>query len=76
MVRCKVTLDLKREREKLFKMKKSNTSTVKEKSGEFLIIQNKYSQLVDEMNGNIRTLNDNLSNVVLESALKLGDKAP
>ena len=65
MVRCKVTLNLK---EKLFRIK-PNISTVKEQSDEFAItIQNKYSQLVDEMNGRIESLNDNLTNVVLESA--------
>ena len=71
MVRCKVMLNLKREREKLFRMKKPNISAVKENSDEFVIrIQNKYSQLVDEMR-----LNDNLTNV-LESALEDGGKHP
>ena len=43
---------LKREREKLFKMKRPNIPTVKEKSDEFVIrIQNRYSQLVDKVNG-------------------------
>ena len=35
MVRCKSTLDLKRERDNLFKMKKPNLSTDKEESGEW-----------------------------------------
>ena len=58
-------------------MKKSNISTAKEKSDELAItIQNKYSQLVDEMNGNIESLNDNLINVLLKSTLKVGGKEP
>ena len=56
-------------------MKKRNIPTVKEKSNEFATtIQNKYSQLVDEMNEN-KSLNDNITNVVLESALEVGGKA-
>ena len=54
MVKCKVMLDLKRERENLFRLKWSHISTVKDQSDEFANrIHNKYSQLVDEMNGNI-----------------------
>ena len=51
---------------------KTNISTVKENW-----IQNKYSQLNDEMNGdmnNLMSLNDNLANVVLESAPKVDGK--
>ena len=48
-------------------MKTPNIITVKEKTNEFAIkIQNKYPQLVDEVNGEIQSLNDNLTNVVLE----------
>ena len=72
MVRCKVMLDLKRERNKLFRMKKPNITKVKEKSDEFVIrIQNKYSQLENEMNGSIENLNHKLTNMVLESALEV-----
>ena len=53
LVIFKVTLDLRREREKIYRIKKANIFTVKEKSDEFAIrIQNKYSQLADEMNRN------------------------
>ena len=45
------------------------------KSEAFAItIQNKYSQLVKDMNGNLESSNDNLT--VLESALEVGEKAP
>ena len=55
MVRCKVMLDLKRETEKLFRMK-PNISTVKEKSDECpTTIHNKYSELIDKMNDNIES---------------------
>ena len=37
IVRCKVMLGLKREREKLFRMKRPNISTVKGKSDEFAV---------------------------------------
>ena len=38
-------------------------------------MQKKYSQLVYEMNGNVKGLNDNIINVVLESAIEIGGKA-
>ena len=56
-------------------MKKLYISTVKEKSDEFLFInQNMYSQLVGKMNGNKESLNDNLMEVVLKSALAVREK--
>ena len=46
MMKCKITLNFKREREKLFRMWKPSISTVKEKWDEFIIrIQNMYSQI-------------------------------
>ena len=43
-------------------MKKPNMSTFKEEADWFAIrIQNKYQQLVDEMNGNMESLNDYLT---------------
>ena len=58
MISCTLIIDLKRLREKLFRMKKRNISTVQEKSDEFVVIriQKKYSQLVDKINGNIHTV--------------------
>ena len=38
-------------------------------------LNNKYSQLVDELNGDLENLNDNLTNVISESALEVGGKA-
>ena len=53
MVRCKVTLDLKKEKEKLFRMKRTNISTVEQKSDVFVNrILNKYSKVVDDLNRN------------------------
>ena len=60
-----------------FRNKRPSIPTVKEKSGEFEIgTQNKHLQLVDEENGDIKSLNDNLTNIVFESALVVGGKAP
>ena len=60
IVRCKVTLNLKRVREKLFRMKPNISGS----QMSFAIRkQNKYSQLVDEVNGNMECLNDNLTNL-------------
>ena len=52
-------------------------SIVRDKYDEFVITnKNKYSQLIDKMNGNIKSLNDNQTNVVIVSALEVGGKAP
>ena len=54
LMRCKVMLNLKRERENLIRMKRISIPTIQEISNEFaIIIQNKYSKLVNvnEMNG-------------------------
>ena len=46
-------------------MQRPNIPTVREKSDEFAIrIQNKYSQLVAEVNADIYRFNDNQTNVV------------
>ena len=77
MLRCKLTPDLKRKREKLFRMKGPNIPMIKEKLSEVAIrIQNRYSQLVDKVNGYVESLNDNLTNVLLESVLEVGGKVP
>ena len=53
-------------------MKKPNIPTVKEKSDKFAIsIQNKNSQLVDDLNGNVDSLNNNQTFLFLESALEV-----
>ena len=51
-------------------------SIVKEKSDEF-VFKNKhiYLYLVDEMNKHMDSLNDNIMNLVLETALEVSGKA-
>ena len=76
-MRGKISLDLRKEREKLISRKKINTPVIREKSNEFsLAIQNRYSQLHDEMEVGKEEMNSNLTKIILESAQEIGGKVP
>ena len=75
MVRCKVKLDLKREREKLILRKRFNTPLIRVRSEEFSIkLQNKFSVLSEEMEDDIDTFNENIIKVTKETASEVGGK--
>ena len=74
MVRCKVTLDLKQERNKLVRSVKPNLCKLKERTEEFsLAIQNRYSQL-EESDESIEEMNDNFTKIVIEESLRVAGK--
>ena len=77
MVRCRIDLDLKKERENLILRKKINTPAVREKSEEFsLMIQNRFSQLSDEVGEDKEIMNENITTIIHESALEVGGRVP
>ncbi|WP_265430092.1 RNA-directed DNA polymerase, partial [Klebsiella pneumoniae] len=76
MVRCKIKLDLKRERQKLVKSRKPRIESVKERTQEFkLTLQNKFQLLNKEHEESVDRLNDNLTTVITESAAAVGTAA-
>ena len=80
MVRCKIRLDLKRERGKLVKSRKLSIISVRERTQEFKItLQNKLALLpedkvsVDELNYNITKSQQSNSQQATESAVSVGE---
>lgn len=73
MVRCKIRLDLKRERGKLAKSRKPNIGSLRARTQEFKIpVQNKFALLTgDEVR--VDVLNNNLKTVITESAIAVGE---
>uniref|UniRef100_A0A6G5AJ12 Endonuclease-reverse transcriptase n=1 Tax=Rhipicephalus microplus TaxID=6941 RepID=A0A6G5AJ12_RHIMP len=75
MIRSRIRLDLKKERQKLIRKKPINELALRGKVQEFRVsIQNRYSTLSEETNLSIDTMNDNLTSTITECAVKVGGK--
>ena len=75
MVRCKVSLNLTKERVRLVNRKPINKEAVRENIRDFrLRIENKFSQLNDEAENDKDEMNNNLTKILIESALEVGGK--
>ena len=69
MVRCKIRLDLKRERGKLVKSRKLSVRSVRDRTQEFKItLQNKFALLTED-EVSVDELNYNITKIVRESAV-------
>ena len=74
MVRCRIGLDLKIERNKLVKSIKPNLSKLREKTVEYEIeVQNRYSQLTD-IEETVEDMCDNFTRIITEASLSIAGK--
>uniref|UniRef100_A0A6G5A9L5 Putative endonuclease-reverse transcriptase n=1 Tax=Rhipicephalus microplus TaxID=6941 RepID=A0A6G5A9L5_RHIMP len=75
MVRARIRLDLKKERQKLIRKKRINELALRGKVQEFRVsLQNRYSALSEETNLSVDTMNDNLTSIITECAVEVGGR--
>uniref|UniRef100_A0A6G5AHI8 Endonuclease-reverse transcriptase n=1 Tax=Rhipicephalus microplus TaxID=6941 RepID=A0A6G5AHI8_RHIMP len=75
MVRSRIRLDLKKERQKLIRKKPINQLALRGKVQEFRVsLQNRYSALSEETNLSVDTMNDNLTSIITECAVEVGGR--
>ena len=77
LVRCRISLNLKRARVKLVKRKQANLEAVRVKADQFkLVLANKYAALEQEDEDNVEVMNETVARLISEAAIEVGGKAP
>uniref|UniRef100_A0A131YWK0 Exo endo phos n=1 Tax=Rhipicephalus appendiculatus TaxID=34631 RepID=A0A131YWK0_RHIAP len=73
MVRSRIHLDLRKERQKLIRKKPINELALRGKVQEFRVsLQNRYAALTEETDLSVDAMNDNLTSIIKECAVEVG----